>query len=197
MSHLRAFRHAWGNGSRWRILAVALAVSLCWAAAIGVWLWRQPPPFAPLAYQTAPQTVLGQQEIVTVGGVKSSVVVLRWDGHSPVAFESVGSKCNNSPGVIKKKTERLFASVSPTGSVVPDGGSVVDMIPGCTTRTAANPYLNVVPLEVLERARVLSQRTGERITLWQYRGIETPFDGNGNPGVPAYWQSDSFGIEVP
>mgnify|MGYP006921383510 CR=1 FL=1 len=180
---IRLARDLW-VANRYTILITALAMSILFAVGVGLYFRGQPEPWAPLSYQSAPQTVLGPREAVSVGGARSTLVVLRWDGHRPPTFETTGSKCNNWPKTIVKHTVRNYRTVSPVGSVVDDGDSIVDMLPGCVTRTEADPYVNVVPQMVLDRAQVLSARSGERLTLWQFRGVETPIDGNGNPGVP-------------
>lgn len=192
------FRALWAV-NRWTILLTALVMSVLFAAGVAVWAQTRPEPWAPLSYQTAPQTVLGTPELVTVNGIESTVVVLDWsdaDGSHPPSFKATGAKCNNETVTIRKRTERSYSSIAPVGSVIEDGSSFVDTLPGCTTRTAENPWVNVVPQAVLDRAATLSARGDNPVTLWQFRGEDTPVAADGSEGVPAFWRTDTFAIRI-
>lgn len=188
-------RRVWANG-RWEILITAVVCCVVFAIGVTIYAHSQPGPFDPLQYPSAPQTVLGETEQVTVGGAMSSVVVLRYNGRDPVEFRVTASKCNNSSEAVRKRSHRYYSSVSPRGSDIVDVDSFTLMIPGCTTRTIADPFVNVVPKTVLDRAVELSRSGGGNVTLWQLKGEEVPLDGNGNSGVSAFWQTDTFGIRI-
>lgn len=177
-----------------RGLVIALvAVTLGFGVLLAVYFAdRSDEPWSPLAKYPV-------QEVLNEGGAVLPVDAQVQVGQQVVKIPAntvaiVARKCNASTESFTVKGESRWQLLSPAGlgrfENAPGQRSVAPR--ECVVKTPTDPYLNLVPQEVLDRAATICVIT-QHPTTWNINGEDTPHSGD-KTGTPQLWRTEPFQI---
>jgi hypothetical protein len=176
-----------------RGLVIALiAVTIGFGTMLAVYYTDHTTQWSPLAvYPT--QQVLNRAHLVEP--VATAVTISGQVVHIPADTVAViARKCNRSGDgfVITGRSRWQLLAPSGLGRVANARGQRIVAPHECVVKTPTDPYLNVVPKDVLDRAAALCTLTRHAST-WNINGEDTP-QREDDVGVSRLWHTEPFQI---
>jgi len=139
-------------------------------------------------FRTGPQAALRYPQQQVLSRVLGSE---RPSASASVPLITRGTKCNDASKAIDVVGQKVWVSVTPAGSSIPDGGSNGTRTPGCHTKE----FINAVPEQVLRQTRLLCDELHVSFVTWRLTGRETPVD-RAHYAI-AVWQSQDVDVYPP
>lgn len=182
--------------SRWwfRFGIVAISWTLLAVGAGMFFLYEKENQFDPLGSVSGSEYTI-QTVLNTVPGVPGPAIEVPTSGPANVSLRVTGVKCNNSDKPVSIRGSWWWRSQVPSAAPIKQAANSPAgsfRPPGCIGRSTEQPYINLLPDEVIN-AMQKHARQGYPEQTWILVGEETPFrESDGREGVTHQWQTINF-----